>query len=74
MIYQKNLKVNLRVIALTVRYTALLFEAFEKAKMLVHCKDCSKRKTKQCAMDIWTEDATIYKAEDSDYCSRAIVK
>lgn len=39
-------------------------------KPVVFCKDCKKYKTKFCAIDIWTDQVTIYRATPYDYCSR----
>ena len=39
-------------------------------KPVVFCKDCKKYKTKFCAIDMWTDQVTIYKATPYDYCSR----
>lgn len=36
---------------------------------VVLCRDCVKYKTKYCAIDIWYEDVTIFKARDTDFCS-----
>ena len=38
---------------------------------IIRCKDCEKYGTMFCAIDIWTEDVTIYTAKTDDFCSRA---
>lgn len=38
---------------------------------IIRCKDCEKYRTMFCAIDIWTEDITIYIAKPDDFCSRA---
>lgn len=36
---------------------------------VVRCRDCKKFKTKYCAVDVWHEDITIFKATENDFCS-----
>ena len=43
----------------------------KKKPDVIYCRNCKKYQTMYCAMDIWTEDVTIYKATSDDYCSRA---
>ena len=38
---------------------------------VIRCKDCKYYKTKFCALDTWTNEITIYKAQPDDYCSKA---
>ena len=38
---------------------------------IIRCNDCEKYGTMFCAIDIWTEDVTIYTAKPDDFCSRA---
>lgn len=38
---------------------------------IIRCKDCKYYKTMFCAMDTWTAEITIYKAQPDDFCSRA---
>ena len=38
---------------------------------VIRYKDCKYYKTKFCALDTWTNEITIYKAQPDDYCSKA---
>ena len=47
-----------------------LVSAVEEQVNIVKCKECKHYKTAMCALDLWTDEARIFRAKPEDFCSR----
>ena len=54
-----------------MRQSVLTIENESTQQEIIRCKDCKYYKTKFCALDTWTNEITIYKAQPDDFCSKA---